>query len=234
MLGSVFQSLTGTFVDAGGIIVASIIGGLVGKKLNDKYKSVLLSILGFVAFSVGIQSFSEYMPKSHYAVLFIISMVIGTLLGTWMKLEDRIDGLTAGKSAGLAKSVITEVILSTLGALPIVGCIMAATSHDFTFLYINASLDFVMVLTLAAADGMGMMICAPIIFIYQFVIILIATFARSILVDPFITEIAILGGLMVASSGLSLMNIKDLKTSNMTPALLVPIIFFALKGIFHF
>lgn len=233
MLGNIFQSLTGTFVDAGGVIVASIIGGLIGKKLNERYKAVLLSILGFVAFSVGIQSFAEYMPKSHYAVLFIISMVAGTALGTWMNLEGRIDNLTAGKSAGLAKSIITEIILSTLGALPIVGCIMAATSHDFTFLYINASLDFVMVLTLAAADGMGMMACAPVIFLYQFVIILIATFARSILTQPFITEIAILGGLMVASSGLSLMNIKDLKTSNMIPALLGPIIFFACKGIFH-
>lgn len=233
MLGNIFQSLTGTFVDAGGVIVASIIGGLIGKKLNERYKAVLLSILGFVAFSVGIQSFAEYMPKSHYAVLFIISMVAGTALGTWMNLEGRIDSLTAGKSAGLAKSIITEIILSTLGALPIVGCIMAATSHDFTFLYINASLDFVMVLTLAAADGMGMMACAPVIFLYQFVIILIATFARSILTQPFITEIAILGGLMVASSGLSLMNIKDLKTSNMIPALLGPIIFFACKGIFH-
>lgn len=195
---------------------------------------MLLAILGFIAFAVGFESFAEYMPKSHYAVLFIVSMVVGTTLGTWMDLEGKINGLTAGKSAGLGKSIITEIILSTLGALPIVGCIMAATNHDFTFLFINASLDFVMVLTLAAADGMGMMVCAPVIFIYQFVIILIATFARQIPTQSFITEIAILGGLMVASSGLSLMGLKDLKTSNMTPALLVPIIFFACKGIFGF
>lgn len=232
MIGSLLSSLTGTFVDAGGVIVASILGGLIGKRLSEKYKNVLIGILGFVAFSVGIESFSEYMPKSHYAVLFIVAMVAGTALGTWMDLEGKINGLTAGKSAGLGKSIITEIILSTLGALPIVGCIMAATEHNFTFLFINASLDFVMVLTLAAADGMGMMACAPVIFIYQFVIILIATFARGILTQPFITEIAILGGLMVASSGLSLMGLKDLKTSNMIPALLVPIIFFACKGIF--
>ena len=151
-----------------------------------------------------------------------------------MDLEDRINGLTAGKSAGLGKSITTEVILSTLGALPIVGCIMAATSHDFTFLFVNASLDFVMVTILAAADGMGMMICAPIIFIYQFVIILVATFARGALSDPFITEIAILGGFMVAASGLSLLQLKDLKAANMMPALLIPIIFFAAKALLHF
>lgn len=228
------SSLTGTFVDAGGIIVASVLGSLIGKKMNDKYKSILLAVLGFIAFGVGFESLAVYMPKSKYAVLFIVSLVVGTALGTYWNLADKINGLTSGKSAGLGKSITTEVILSTLGALPIVGCIMAATSHDFTFLFVNASLDFVMVTILAAADGIGMMICAPIIFIYQFIIIMIATFASGILSDPFITEIAILGGFMVAASGLSLLQLKDLKAANMMPALLVPIIFFAAKALLHF
>lgn len=224
-------SLTGTFVDAGGIIIASILGNMIGKKMNPKYKSVLLAMLGFIAFGVGFESVAVYMPKSHYAVLFIVSLILGTALGTWWNLDGKINNLTAGKAEGLGKSIVTEVILSTLGALPIVGCIMAATSHDFTFLFVNASLDFVMVLILAATDGIGMMISAPIIFVFQLFVITIATFASSWLTDPFITEIAILGGFMVAASGLSLMNIKDLKAADMMPALLIPIIFFAAKGI---
>ena len=79
-----------------------------------------------------------------------------------------------------------------------------------------------------------MIVCAPIIFVYQFVLILIATFAKTWLTNDLITEFAILGGFMVASSGLSLMGVKDLKTTNMLPALLFPIGFFILKAIFHF
>ncbi|CAM2767968.1 DUF554 family protein [Dellaglioa algida] len=228
-----FGSLIGTFTDSIGIIVASIIGSFIGKKMSDKYKNVLLTMLGFIAFGVGIQSITAYMPKSHYAILFIISLVVGTTLGTWWDLEGKVNKLSAGKSEGLGKSVVTEVILSTLGALPIVGSIMAATSHDFTFLFVNASLDFVMVVILAATSGIGMMICAPIVFIFQFIIILIATFGRGFLTDPFITEIAILGGFMVAASGLSLLQLKDLKATNMMPALLVPIVFFAGKLMFN-
>lgn len=228
------QSLTGTFADVGGILIASILGSLIGKKMSDGYKGILLSILGFIAFGVGFESVVVYMQKSQYAVLFIISLVVGTTLGTWWDLEGKINKLTAGKSEGLSKSIVTEVILSTLGALPIVGAIMAATTHNFTFLFVNASLDFVMVTILAAADGIGMMMTAPIIFLFQFVIILIATFARGWLSDAFITEIAILGGFMVAASGLSLLKLKDLKAANMMPSLLIPIAFFALKGIFHF
>lgn len=227
-------SLTGTIVDACGIVLASILGSFIGKHMSDNYKNILISILGFIALAVGIESFCEYMPKSKYAVLFIVAMILGTVLGTWWNLDGKVNKLAGKGSAGLARSIITEITLSCLGALPIVGAVMAATQHNFQFLFVNASLDFVMVLILAAADGIGMIICAPVIFVYQFLIILVATFAHQWITDPFITEIAILGGLMVASSGLSLMNIKDLKTTNQMPALLVPIIFFACKAIFHF
>ena len=75
-------SLTGTFVDAGGVIIASILGSLIGKKMNDKYKGILLAILGFIAFGVGFESLAVYMPKSKYAILFIVALVLGTALGT--------------------------------------------------------------------------------------------------------------------------------------------------------
>ena len=227
-------SLTGTITDAVGVVIASILGSFIGKHMSDRYKGILIAMLGFIALAVGIESFCSYMPKSKYAVLFIIAMILGTVLGTWWNLDGKVNKLAGKGSEGLARSIVTECTLSCLGALPIVGAIMAATSHNFTFLFVNASLDFVMVMILAAADGIGMIVCAPIIFVYQFLIILVATFARDWLSTPFITEIAMLGGLMVASSGLSLMGIKDLKTTNHMPALLVPIVFFACKAIFHF
>lgn len=228
------RSLTGTLTDAGGIVIASLLGGFIGKHMDERYKQLLIAMLGFIALAVGFQSFATYMAKSNYAVLFIIAMILGTTLGTWLDLDGHVNRLASKGSAGLARSIITECTLSCFGALPIVGSIMAATSHDFTFLFINASLDFVMVLILSAADGMGMIVCAPLIFVYQFLLILVATFARQWLTTDLITEIAMLGGLMVASSGLNLMNLKDLKTTNQIPSLLIPIIFFTCKAVFHF
>ena len=37
---------------------------------------------------------------------------------------------------------------------------------------------------------------------------------------------------MIAGSGLSLLNIKDCKTLNLLPSLLVPVIWFLIKGLF--
>jgi hypothetical protein len=45
------------------------------------------------------------------------------------------------------------------------------------------------------------------------------------------TEISIVGGFLIASSGLSILKIKEFKTLNMLPCLLVPVIFFAVRAI---
>ena len=43
-------------------------------------------------------------------------------------------------------------------------------------------------------------------------------------------EITLIGGFLIAASGLSILGIKDCKSMNMLPALLVPPLFFVLKS----
>ena len=49
--------------------------------------------------------------------------------------------------------------------------------------------------------------------------------------EALMAEISIVGGLLLLSSGLSILKIKDLKTVNMLPALAVPVLFYILKGL---
>ena len=43
------------------------------------------------------------------------------------------------------------------------------------------------------------------------------------------TEISIIGGILIAASGISILQIKDFKTMNMLPALFVPPVWFIIK-----
>ena len=43
------------------------------------------------------------------------------------------------------------------------------------------------------------------------------------------TEISIVGGILIAASGISILQIKDCKTMNMLPALLVPPVWFIIR-----
>ena len=50
--------------------------------------------------------------------------------------------------------------------------------------------------------------------------------------DPMRVEISIVGGVLILSSGLSILGIKDCKTINLLPSLLVPVLFFLIKSCF--
>jgi uncharacterized membrane protein YqgA involved in biofilm formation len=47
------------------------------------------------------------------------------------------------------------------------------------------------------------------------------------------SELLIVGGLLITASGLSLLRLKDCKTLNMLPALLVPVLWFVIKALFN-
>ena len=49
--------------------------------------------------------------------------------------------------------------------------------------------------------------------------------------EALMAELLIVGGLLITGSGLSLLNLKDCKTLNLLPALLVPIIWFLIRSI---
>ncbi|MBQ7823063.1 MAG: DUF554 family protein, partial [Bacteroidaceae bacterium] len=84
---------------------------------------------------------------------------------------------------------------------------------------------------LATTYGIGMVLAAPVLFVWQGGIYLITYLAGNVIPDELVTEISIVGGILIAASGLSILEIKDCKTLNLLPSLLIPILFFLLKNI---
>jgi hypothetical protein len=79
---------------------------------------------------------------------------------------------------------------------------------------------------LATTYGIGMVLAAPVLFLWQGSIYLVTSLCGPIIPDALVTEISIVGGILIISSGLSILEIKDCKTLNLLPALAVPIAFF--------
>ena len=86
----------------------------------------------------------------------------------------------------------------------------------------------------ATTYGIGMIVTAPILFCWQGMFYLIAKLAggAAIMQGTLVNELAIVGGVLIISSGLSILEIKDCKTLNYLPALLVPVLWFLVKGLF--
>ena len=102
----------------------------------------------------------------------------------------------------------------------------SALQGDNTYLYTNATLDFITSAVLASTYGIGMIWAAPVLFCWQGMFYLIAKISESAINTDLMTELQIIGGALIMASGLSILKIKDCKTLNMIPSLLMPVLFF--------
>ncbi|MBQ9185860.1 MAG: DUF554 domain-containing protein [Bacteroidales bacterium] len=227
--------MLGTIVNTACIIAGTIVGSLFRKGLGEKYRSTLFNAMGLAALALGASSFVTNLPKSEFPVLFILSLAIGGIIGTALDLDGRVKRLMAKKAGeGLAKGIISASLLFCIGTFSIVGPVMSALTGDNTFLYTNATLDLVTSMVFATTFGIGMIVTAPILFCWQGMFWLIATLASSspLLQGTLVNELAIVGGVLIMSSSLSLLDIKDCKTLNFLPSLLVPVVWFLVKSLF--
>ena len=224
--------MLGTIVNTITIVTGSLIGSIVRKGIQEKYQEALYTAMGLAATALGINTIVSNMPNSHYPVLFIISLAAGSLLGTILDIDGNFQKLT-GKfaSSQLGQGLSTAILLFCIGTLSILGPIQSALYGDHTFLLTNATLDFVTSMVLASTYGMGIALAAVVLFLWQGAIYLGAGFLAPFLSAELLTEISIIGGILIASSGIGILGLKDCKTLNMLPALLMPVIWFALQGI---
>lgn len=224
--------MIGTFANAACIIIGSLIGGFFKKIMNENLNNKLLDTMGLAALGIGLNSVIQNMPNSQYPVLFIASLAVGCVIGTFLKIDDRVSRLTSGKDAdsNLGQGIITGCLIFCVGTLSILGPVQAALYDDHTFLFTNATLDLVTSMVLASAYGVGMVVCAGVLILWQGSIYGLTLLAGNVLTDNMMCELSIVGGFMIAMTGLSIMGVKKFKTLDYLPALLIPIIWCAIAG----
>ncbi len=226
--------MIGTITNTACIIIGSIAGSVMRKGIKEKYRSSLFDAMGLAALALGCSTFTQNISHSEFPVLFIISIALGGLVGSRLDLQGRVDRFAARKGVSrLVEGLTNASLLYCIGTFSIVGPMLSALRGDNTFLYTNSTLDLVTSTVFAATFGIGMILAAPILFCWQGSIYLAAKLVSTseVMQGPLLNELSVVGGLLIISSGLSILKIKDCKTLNFIPALLVPIVFYLLKCI---
>lgn len=239
--------MLGTIVNTSTILIGGTFGAIVRTGIGEKYKKTLFTALGLCCLVLGVNACLPNMAKSEFPVMFILSLAIGGLVGTKLNLAGRIDKLNdklnkrnGNENNGL-QGLMTGVLLYCIGTFSIVGpvlsCLSPSQGWDIgesanTYLYTNATLDLVTSAVLAATYGWIMLWAAPILFCWQGLFYAIAYFFGDGMPEPMRVELSIVGGVLIVSSGLGILGIKDCKTVNLLPSLLVPIIFYLVKNLF--
>lgn len=248
--------MIGTIVNTGTIIVGAILGSLLHRGVKEKYREAVYTALGLVCLGIGLNATISNLAKSEFPVLFVIAMALGSVVGTALDIDGRFhrlvdkikkrgekdtaaaaepetQALQARPGASLADGLATACLLYCIGPLSILGPVFSALQGDNTFLFTNATLDLVSSFIFASTFGIGMVLAAPVLFCWQGLFYLVAKISSTAISDALMGELLIVGGLLIVSSGLSLLKITDKKTLNMLPALLVPVIWFIIKWALH-
>lgn len=217
--------MIGTIANTATILAGSLVGSRLKSGLGEKYKEALMNGMGLAATLLGVNSVVQAMPESRYSVLFIVSLAVGGVLGTAISLDilfqKAVNRLPLAGGSELGKGLSTAILLFCAGTLSILGPMESALKGDNTYLFTNAVLDGITSTVLASTFGIGIALAALVLFCWQGAIYLLAGAIAPYVTSDLLTELSLVGGALIFSSGLGILGIKQIKTLNYLPALAV-------------
>lgn len=224
--------MTGTLVNTAAVLAGSLLGVAAGKRLPERFKSILMQALGLSVLLLGLQmALSGTRP-----LLSIGSLLVGALVGEALRVEHGLTELGSwlrsrlrSRSGTFVEGFVSASLLYCTGAMMIVGSIQDGTIGDPSTLYVKALLDGVASVALASSLGIGVAFSAATVLVTQGAITLLAS-QLLFLQDPAVLEaVTATGGLLIVAIGLNLLDVAKIRTGNLMPA-----VFFAIAAALQF
>ena len=162
-------------------------------------------------------------------MVLILSLVIGSLLGEWMDIEQKMDligekikkAVKAQNDNKFVDGFVNVSLIICVGAMAIVGSIQDGISGDYSMLAAKAILDFVIVMVFASTYGIGAIFSAVLIFLYQGGITLAAAAFGSFASPAVIDNLSFVGSALIFCVGVNVGFGKKINVGNMLPALII-------------
>ena len=232
--------MLGTIVNCAAIIAGGLIGTLFGNRIGKRYTKMLMTVMALITAVIGLQS----ALGTANMLIVVVCMVLGTVIGIALKLDDRLNNSgdkikakLSGTKLGQGRfsdAFVTSTLVFAIGAMAILGSIQAGLNHDYSILFTKSIMDFTSAIAFAAALGPGVLLSALPILIVQGSITLLAGVAEPFLTSEVVTEMSAAGGVILFGMALNLLDVckERIKVGNMIPAILLPIIYFPLAHLF--
>ncbi|MBW2107259.1 MAG: DUF554 domain-containing protein [Deltaproteobacteria bacterium] len=218
--------MIGTVVNTATVLCGSFIGLTAGKHLPERIKDIMMQALGLSVILIGLQ-----MALSGNRVLLTIGSLLlggitGEILGIEKSLEhlaNRLKKLLRSDSSTFVDGFVSASLLYLVGAMTIVGTIQDGTAHDPGTLYVKSLLDGVASIALASSLGVGVAFSAISVLVVQGALTLAAARLSFLQGPEVLNAVTSTGGLLILGIGITLLQIKKIRTGNLLPALVYAI-----------
>lgn len=226
----------GTVVNVITIITGSLVGVFLKNRFKENYRNTIMNGLGMIVIIIGLMS----ALKTEDILLVIMSVVIGSIIGEWIRIEDRLENLgnmlerKAGQgSSNFSKGFVTASLIYCVGAMAIVGSLESGLTGNHQTLFAKSIIDGVSSIIFSSTLGIGVAFSAVSVFVYQGIITLSASFAKEFLIESVIREMAAVGGILIMGIGINILEIKRIKIGNMLPAIFIPLLYFIISSVVY-
>jgi len=229
----------GTLYNALGVVFGGLLGLLIGQRLSEDFHETLLKVTGVAVFVLGIAGTLEKMlvvhgslVESHGSLMLILSLVIGTVIGELLKIEEGFERLGTWlkeKTGNQGDTSFVDAFMTTalticIGAMAVVGAVQDGLTGDTSTLLAKAILDMVIVLVLTVSKGKGAIFAVVPLVILQGLITLLAHLIAPIMTPQALSNLSLVGSSLILCVGINLIWGKRIKVANLLPAVLIAII----------
>ena len=227
----------GTIINILTIVSGASLGVLVGHRMPLRTRTLLTDVLGLVtllgAASALIPLWSrryvDAFPQGWSLLVILGSLLLGGLIGSALKVEDKLDSLgeklrirfKASSDSPFVEGFIAASLLFAIGPLAILGSISDGMGTGIDQLILKSTLDFFAAMAFATSLGWGVAVSALPVGIYQGVWTVVGFGLGEVLSGYQIDAMTIVGGLMLVCIAFKLLNIKTVAVGNLLPALAI-------------
>jgi uncharacterized membrane protein YqgA involved in biofilm formation len=232
---------TGTLVNVATVLVGSGVGVLVGQRLPERTRDVVTDALGLTTLLIAILSaFAVTDPALIAAVgtsapmlIVLGSLLIGGIVGSLLRLEQRVQSLGGWLQARLSRSsdsadrrrfiegFVAASLLFCAGPLTVLGSLSDGLGRGADQLFLKSVLDGFAALAFASSFGWGVAASALTVVVVQGGLTVVGLLLGDVLSDAQVAALGATGGLLLVGIALRLLRIREVPVADLLPALVV-------------
>ena len=213
--------MLGALINAGTVIVGGLLGLAIGeelkKKVNEKF---VFDVVGVFTILLGV----SMGLKMEHPVSLILGSLLGSLIGEAAKLQEKIERGSelvkkkVGGSSTFSEGLLTAFITFCVGPMTVVGSILDGMG-EHSIIITKAIMDGFVAIAYAAAMGVGVVFSALPLLLFQGSLAVLGALMGNVIPVTFLNDLTASGGLILLALGITLLNIKRIKVTNMLPSL---------------
>jgi len=230
--------MTGTLLNAAGILIGGIIGLTVTKQLSPAAQFAIKGLMGVATVFVGLRmTLMSLGPSFWWAgkqlLIVVLALMAGRIIGRLLRLQqgsnklgqyakERISQSQSQEGRRLAEGFVTCTVLFCVGPMAILGALQDGLEGKWHALGIKALMDGFATMAFVTTFGWGVMLSVIPVVAYQGTITLCAQWLAPFLRDhALIDAVTATGGLLIFCVALIVLEIKKIALADYLPSLLV-------------